>query len=213
MHSMLKPLSRARRVSLRKSTARMLVVLLFGAACAKPADTSADSLQAVPQPSATNPTAGSPPSESAQWRLTEYGIGPLRAGMTFAEANVALNGALKAAAGANLAECDYVTWEGGPPGVRVMVVDGKIGRVETSDTSIATAAGARVGDSEARIQSLYPGRVTVTPHKYSDGHYLIVKSANAADSLNFIIFETEMQTVTKFRGGLMPSVEYVEGCS
>ncbi|MBC8089662.1 MAG: hypothetical protein H7Z40_20560 [Phycisphaerae bacterium] len=184
-------------------------MLTAASACKPREDAAVDSLAAVPLPAPAQPSEIAPDSG----RVTEYGIGSLRAGMTFAAANDSLRGALKAAPGANLAECDYVKWEGGPSGLLVMVVENKIARIETSDTSVATSAGARVGDSEERIQSLYPGRVTVTPHKYGDGHYLTVQSANADDSLYRIIFETEKNRVTTFRAGIRPAVEYVEGCS
>ena len=92
-----------------------------------------------------------------------------------------------------------------------MVDEGRIARVEIDSAGIATAAGARVGDTEERIRSLYPGRVTVTPHKYEDGHYLTV---NAADDSSFaIVFETSKGRVTRYRAGRRPAVELVEGCS
>ena len=105
-------------------------------------------------------------------------------------------------------------WEGGPAGLNVMVVEGEIARVDVGDSStIPTDAGARVGDSEARIKTLYGDRVTVSDHKYEDGHYLTVRSANRADTTHVIIFETTNGKVTRFRGGAKPGVEYVEGCS
>jgi hypothetical protein len=82
--------------------------------------------------------------------------------------------------------------------------------VEVRDTSTATARGARVGDSEERIKSLYGGRVEVTPRKYSDGHYLTIKSE---DGRFQIVFETDGHKVTSYRAGLLPAIAWVEGCS
>src|SRR5690349_9113502 len=45
--------------------------------------------------------------------VTERGIGPLRVGMTLAEASAALGGALAAPASADTAGCHYVRWRGG----------------------------------------------------------------------------------------------------
>jgi len=143
--------------------------------------------------------------------VTEHGLGPLRTGMTIAEATTALGGALVVPAEYDSTGCDYATWRGGPPGVHVMVDQGRIARVEVDSVGVATAAGARVGDSEERIKSLYPGRVTVTPHKYEDGHYLTVNAVG--DSSAAIVFETSKGRVTKYRTGRRPAVEYVEGCS
>lgn len=196
-----------------KSNGRVgtVVLALLLAACGGSAEKPADSLAAVPAPA---PAAETPPSSETNANgITEYGYGALRAGMTYTDANAALKGALKTSARPELEGCDYVTWEGGPAGLRIMVVENKIARVETSDTTILSGAGARVGDTEDRINSLYPGRVTVMPHKYTDGHYLVVKSANAADTLNLLVFETDKNKVTTFRGGVKPAVEYVEGCS
>ncbi|MEP6779326.1 MAG: hypothetical protein ABJC26_05505 [Gemmatimonadaceae bacterium] len=169
--------------------------------------------------SATSTTATSAAAAIAastdpkSWTVTEYGIGPLRAGMTFKAAADSLKGALHADARANLNECNYVQWVDGPRGVLVMVEQGNIARVDITTMDVSTDLGARVGDTESHIQSLYPGRVRVSPHKYEDGHYLTIKAANTGDSLYRIIFETASGRVTRYRAGLMPAVEFVEGCS
>lgn len=93
-----------------------------------------------------------------------------------------------------------------------MIVDGRVVRIEVKDSLVATDRGARVGDGEARIDSLYRGMVTVEPHKYTDGHYLVVTPA-AADSGLRLIFETDGSRVTEFRVGRLPEVAWVEGCS
>jgi hypothetical protein len=85
--------------------------------------------------------------------------------------------------------------------------------VEVDSGGVATAEGARIGDTEARVQELYPGRVTVSPHKYTDGRYLIVRPAAASDTTHLLVFETDGRVVQRFRAGQKPQVEYVEGCS
>ena len=185
-----------------------VVLLLAAVACTgdterAPATDSVATSSAAPAAAPAAPGA----TDSA---VTEHGLGPLRAGMTVADASKALGGALVVPA-ETAAGCDYATWRGGPRGVHVMIDDGRIARVEIDSVGIATAAGARVGDTEERIRSLYPGRVIVTPHKYEDGHYLTV---NAVDDSSFaIVFETSKGRVTRYRAGRRPAVEYVEGCS
>jgi hypothetical protein len=164
-------------------------------------------------PAAPAPPAPASPSASASYTVTEHGIGPLHAGMTFTEADAALGGALLVPVGVDTTGCDYLVWDGGPSGVHVMFDQHRIGRVDIDTAGIATAAGARVGDDEARIKKLYPGQVTVTPHKYEDGHYLTVTPSAPADKRFRIIFETAGGRVTRYRAGITPSVEYVEGCS
>jgi len=189
-------------------TAAAAALLLAAMACGTgERSPSGDSAAAARDSSAgTNPTAR--PADSV---VTEHGLGPLRAGMTIAEATTALGGALAVPTEYDTTLCDYAVWRGAPRGVRVMVDQGRIARVEVDSANVATAAGARVGDSEERIQSLYPGRVSVTPHKYEDGHYLTVNGVG--DSGVAIVFETSKGRVTRYRAGRRPAVEYVEGCS
>jgi hypothetical protein len=52
--------------------------------------------------------------------------------------------------------------------------------------------------------------VRVLPHKYTAGHYLVVP---ATDTTFQLVFETEGDTITAMRGGQLPQVQWVEGCS
>ncbi len=132
--------------------------------------------------------------------------------MTRAEASAATQGTLAAPPAADTAECGYATWQGGPAGVRFMTARGRIARVDVDRGDVATEAGARIGDSEETIAKLYHGQVQTTPHKYTAGHYLTVRSATPADSLYRLIFETDGKRVTRYRAGRMPEVAFVEGC-
>ena len=213
----------------RACVALLALIVLTMAGCAKGSDRAPQRPDSVASPSATpaipaardssatpsapaTPAPGSPPPASPTFTVTEHGIGPLKAGMTFAEADAALAGALLVPVGVDTTGCDYLVWDKGPSGVHVMFDEHRIARVDVDTAGIATAAGARIGDDETRIKRLYPGQVTVTPHKYEDGHYLTVTPA-AADKRFRIIFETSGGRVTRYRAGMMPSVEYVEGCS
>ena len=158
-------------------------------------------------------SASMSPSSPPALTVSEHGIGALRVGMTFAQASEALGGALQVPVGVDTTGCDYLVWSGGPGGVHVMFDEHRIARIDVDTVSIPTTAGARVGDGEARITRLYPGRVKVTPHKYEDGHYLTVTPTAAADKQLRIVFETTRGRVTRYRAGRMPAVEYVEGCS
>jgi hypothetical protein len=132
--------------------------------------------------------------------------------MTVAEAQVAYP-TFKVAASVDGGSCSYAILNGWPAGIGVMVDAGKVVRVEVRRGNFATSTGARIGDTEQRIQSLYPGQVTVSPHKYTDGHYLTVTPTTEVDSANRIIFETDGRKVVNYRAGVRPQVEYVEGCS
>jgi hypothetical protein len=132
--------------------------------------------------------------------------------MTVAEAQTAYP-TFKVASSPDGSPCSYAMLDGWPAGIGVMVDAGKVVRVEVRRGNFATSTGARIGDTEERIKSLYPGQVTVSPHKYTDGHYLTVAPTAEADSANRIIFETDGRNVMNYRAGVRPQVGYVEGCS
>ena len=157
----------------------------------------------------------SQPVSSAQLAATPHtvnplGIGAMRAGMTVGEASQALGVQLTAPDSG--APCTQIRLDAASPTVLLMVLDQRIVRVDVTDTSVATDRGARVGNTEARIAELYTNQLRTKPHKYTDGHYLVVTPTASADSLYRLIFETNGQQVTRYRAGLRPAVEWVEGC-
>jgi hypothetical protein len=176
------------------------VLLVTATACAvkteKNPDTTAVDSTTVTTTSTNNTTT---------WTVTAAGLGPLRAGQTIAQANAAVGGGFSGTTG----NCTYAVWGKAPAGVAVMLANGRVARVEVRSGSTATAAGAAIGSSEARINSLYAGRVTSTPHKYNPGgHYMTVTGGGS----NRIVFETDGTSVTTYRAGRTPEVEQVERC-
>ena len=139
--------------------------------------------------------------EPAAWAVSDTGAGPIRIGMTADElrSHVETLGQLEG--------CVY-TKVPAAPGLLVMLFAGKVVRLDVIAPGLATAAGARVGDTEQRVRELYPG-LQVEPHKYTEGHYLVVDS-NPGRRL---VFETDGARVTRYRAGAIPQVDWVEGCS
>ena len=167
---------------------------------------SADSTPAI--------SSGTPPAPPPT--VDEFGIGALRAGMTIPEAARMVGGSFAApASGAE--SCTYAIWREAPPGVTVMLDKGVVARVDVARGSvIATSRGARIGDAEARIKELYKGRVVVTPHEYTDGHYLTVTPPpprSGEDPSYRLVFETDGNRVTRYRSGQLPQVGWVESCN
>jgi hypothetical protein len=146
--------------------------------------------------------------ERYEWRVSEAGVGPIAFGMRADD----LQGIVDALG--RVGECVYASpLERVAAGfsrrdLLVMLVDGVVARVDVIGTSIATEAGAKVGDSEARIRELYP-EARLEPHKYTDGHYLVVDSTPRTR----YVFETDGARVTRYRSGVIPQVDWVEGCS
>ena len=148
------------------------------------------------------------PTLLPQWTVSEYGFGPVKIGMTVDEAATALGSKLVGRGTPSV--CYFVRPENEPAGIMFMVTDGRIARVDVTDSPIPTAAGVRMGDPEGKIEMVYPGSVESQPHKYTDGHYLIV---GFQQSGNRIIFETDGTKVTRYRAGKQPEVDWLEGCS
>jgi hypothetical protein len=112
-------------------------------------------------------------------------------------------------------ECFYVKPQSGTPDVLFMVTNNRIARVEVQGNSpLTTISGARIGDSESKIKSLYPGQIQVTPNKYNpNGHNLTFTPKDPNQGNYRVVFETDRNRVTTFRSGKLPEVEWVEGCS
>jgi len=155
----------------------------------------------------------------AQAKLTHQskvfinGIGPVRVGMTVSQAAKAAGTRLVGDSPNN--SCYYVSPQGERKHIGFMVSGDRIARVDIyKGSKITTVKGAKIGDTEARIKSLYPGQIQVTPHKYvTGGHYLTFVPKDRSDRNYRVVFETDGQRVTQFRSGKLPEVEYVEGCS
>jgi hypothetical protein len=169
----------------------------------------AQSTPAAPATPAPAPPDTSRPAQSTSWTVTEAGIGPIHVGMTVAQANAAIGGGFSAPSGSG-DRCTYAVLTKAPKGLAVMLDKGKVARVEVRSGDVATANGARIGDSELKVMALYSGKVTTTPHKYlPNGHYMTV-APSAAN--NRIVFETDGSKVINYRSGQQPQVEYVERC-
>jgi hypothetical protein len=148
---------------------------------------------------------------SAPWVVTMQGIGPLRIDMSYAEALAVLGPDLSTPD--STAGCTELTSSRTPGGVSMLLVNDSIARVDVSRPGVRTAEGTQVGDTEDDVKRAYGAAVTVSPHKYTNGHYLTVRPAAPADSNFRFVFETDGRVVTEYRAGRLPVVEWVEGCS
>ncbi|MBW4561575.1 MAG: hypothetical protein KME32_10560 [Mojavia pulchra JT2-VF2] len=148
-----------------------------------------------------------------QPKLAINGIGSVRVGMTVSQAAQAAGTRLTGDAPNKY--CYYVKPQGKSQDIGFMVAEGRIARVDVwRNSKISTLKGAKIGDTEARIKSLYRGQIQVMPHHYvQGGHYLTFIPKDAADKNYRVVFETDGKRVTQFRSGKLPEVQFVEGCS
>lgn len=140
--------------------------------------------------------------------VTFNSFGGVKIGMTIAQASQALGAELVRGKGYEDA-CYYVESQG-LQGVRFMVTNQKIARVDISSSNYATDKGAKVGDTQDKIKSLYP-RANVQPQKYDEKKKDMAIYSD--DEQYVILFETDGEQVTGFRIGNLEEVSYVEGCS
>ena len=98
------------------------------------------------------------------------------------------------------------------PGVAMMVVGGRLVRIDIDDARYRTRSGAAVGMTEREIRALYGAPMRVEPHPYTspEGHYLVLE---ARDEPYGLIFETDGNRAISFRVGYWDNVQWIEGCS
>lgn len=164
------------------------------------------------QSTADSTPRDSTPRDSLAWTVDAHGIGRVRVGASLAALSKLLDEPLHASYSYN-ETCDYVRPHALPSGVKLMVSHDTVVRVDVDSGAVLTTSGAGIGASEARILTIYGGRVSVQPHPYTGpiGHYLIVPAPG--DTMYRLIFETDGRIVTRYRAGRRPEVDFKEGCS
>ncbi len=146
-------------------------------------------------------------------RVTSDGYAGVRLGMTLQEASAAFGVELKRIGedSNDEFECHFVTSNGEIGQVFFMLYEARIVRLDIDGKGVLTAAGVGVGSTESEVSDAYSNRVVVTEHPYTgpEGHYLTVEFGSGID----MIFETNGETVERYRVGLEPHIQWIEGCS
>lgn len=188
----------------------------------------APSVQPTPSPTPAPPLASPPPSPAApsvsptpqaslnNSPLTIDGIGPVKIGMTIAEASRAAGVSIVSRGDSGNPSCTYFRPQGEPQELGFMVTEGRISRIDVfKNRRIKTPSGLGIGSTEAEIKARFPGQIEVTNHEYvQGGHYLTFVPRDAADRRYRIVFETDASSrVTQFRAGKPSEVSWVEGCA
>lgn len=145
-------------------------------------------------------------------RLTLRGLGPIKIGMTLAEARAATSGPLKSEYIDGDA-CFYVTPTDMPKGISYMVTEGRISRIDIFSSAYASLSGARIGQTQEQLMAMYKGKLKKTRHTYiEEGFYLTFVPQDAEDQQYRMVFDTDGKHVLGIRAGKLPEVEFVEGC-
>lgn len=154
--------------------------------------------------------SGCRPSSST-WRIDATKAGAVRFGMSPEEAAAALGAPLDDSFPAQ--GCDYWSPASVPRGLRFMIEDRRVVRVDVDSVGPATPEGITVGSPISQVRAAYGSRLREEPHKYqweSGWRYLTLV---ADDSARALVFEVDSFVVRSYRAGLLPPVTYVEHCS
>ncbi|MGN6382101.1 MAG: lectin [Dyella sp.] len=174
----------------------------------------------APAPSATAMAA---PAARSTERATENGqssdglprfdgYGDMRFGMDEAAFRRAwqgdLAGTVDAAGGCSVLR---PVWVKQPRDFGFLFEQGRFARYDVGTAKEAAPGGGKVGMDVAGIRARYGDRVQAAPHKYVAGaQYLRVA---APDGKSALVFETDAAgKVTRWRVGVPPQIDYVEGC-
>lgn len=167
----------------------------------------------------------------AQMRLTEQSrvninsFGPVQVGMTVAAAERAAQiSFLVLPRQPRNTACYYVVPSRIVRGVGFMVINSRdeqpdkqqdrIARIDVwSNSLVMTMSGARIGDFESRLRTLYP-EAQITPHDdIPGGRYFTIVPQAESDRNYRLIFETDGRRIVRFRAGKLPEVDYAKGCA
>lgn len=186
-----------------------------GAAPAAPASAWDQPEEDVPP--ATAPSGSATPAGAADAAIGDArfdGYGEARFGMDAEQVRSVWGGELNGNAAAG-ESCFHLNPAGQPDIAyfALMFEDGRFVRYSVSSDELLAPGGGRRGMDIAEIQQRYPGRIEQRDHKYvQGGHYLRINDAAGGDGV--LVFETDADgTVTEWRVGVPPQVDYVEGCS
>lgn len=146
----------------------------------------------------------------SSWCLGMGGIGPIRAGMTV-EQVLALADFPGIERKQPAGDCWYLQYHGGGSDFDLMIIGGKVVRVELKGASkLRTFSGAGIGTTESALAAMYGARLDTQPHKYDPaGHTITLKSSGGDFGLRF---ETSGGKVVAIQGGPWEHLNYVEGC-
>jgi len=174
--------------------------------------------QAPPTTQATQTTQPPAPAErlTEASRVTLDGIGPVKVGMTLAQASAAAGLPIEIVETAVTTErCAHARARGGPEHLQFMVVDGTVARVEAYGPGITTLSGIGVGRTEAEVLGTYPGQIRVELNPYQGhrgAHTLVYTPTDPTFAQYGLIFETNGERVTSLRSGFAGPVAWIEGC-
>ena len=158
-------------------------------------------------------TAAAPPP-SYDWKLTPAGWGPVRIGMTRAQAEKALKITLEGEAFDNEGHCvELYSSDERLAGLYFMFQDGKLSRVSAVEkATIKTPRGMGIGAAADEIRKAYGEKLQAEPHHYEGepAEYLTYWLKPEKSGVRFET-DTERKVQTIHAGD--ESIQLIEGCA
>jgi hypothetical protein len=151
------------------------------------------------------------PAPSYKWRVSAEGIGPVKVGMSVAQAAAALG---EYFAANKHATCDYADWPGAPEGAHVVIDDDTVVAVWVSSGQVASEEQLKIGDRADMIEVRYPSLAADkrpnTDHYYGRAFALVIPLPG--DSSRRIVYEVSDSVIRSFRAGRYRAVLDDEPC-
>jgi hypothetical protein len=146
----------------------------------------------------------------AGWCLGLGSLGPVRAGMSV-EQVLPLADFPGLEQRQATGECWYLRYRAGGADFDLMIVAGRVARLELNGGSrLHTFSGAAIGSSESQLRQLYGARLEQQPGKYDPaGHTFTYRSTDGDYGLRF---ETSGGKVVAIQTAAWQHLHYVEGC-
>ena len=95
-------------------------------------------------------------------------------------------------------------------GFALMVVGNIVVRIDVTSPNITVLRGISVGSPEQDIFRTHTGSVQVLPHPFmsAPARYIVTHGKGGIK----VVFETNGNTITQYRVGASPYVDWIEGC-
>jgi hypothetical protein len=150
-------------------------------------------------------------SDLTQARIAINGIGPIRVGMTVAEAERSAGLRLEQTSGNS--DCALYRPQNGPENLQFLVNEGRIASLATTNPRIQTVSGAHVGNSANEILAMYPDRIQIRPSdRDNTTQDLIFIPRDAVDQDYYVVFVAKNNRVFEIRAGLSPEISWDGSC-
>ena len=186
-------------------------VTLLAGCDGTPSGTSAPS-SASSAMATTSTVAASSTAHSVETMARFDGFGDMRFGMDEKAFRQAWQGELSGTSTAD-GSCYYLTpkWIKSAADFGFMFEGGHFVRYDVGQAIETAPGGGKVGMTVDQIRALYGSRIEDMPHKYEPGALYLRMTG---DNHGVLLFETDVAgKITRWRVGVPPQVDYVEGCS